>query len=98
MKYIAKNEIVPRNIAGVYFLVDISERDYYIKKKIFSTNETGYTQFLIMKELGSFSIEDILCRFITLLTDYEESMYGQIYKDTKAFVMSLIAAGYLKEA
>lgn len=96
MLYRIKEGIIPRNIAGIYFLVDITEKDYYFKKEIFSTNNIGYIQFNIMKELSIFSLYDILQHFIKLLDDYKENMYDQIFKDTESFIANLLSVGYLE--
>ena len=97
MLYRAKDEVIPRDIAGIYFLVDITEKDYYSKKEIYSTNEIGYEQFKIMKMLSVFSVPDMLQEFIKLLNDYNDNMYDMILKDAERFVANLITAGYLEE-
>ena len=97
MLYRAKDEIIPRDIAGIYFLVDITEKSYYAKKEIYSTNEIGYEQFRIMKRLSVFSVRDMLQEFIMLLNNYNDDMYNAILKDAEVFVADLVAAGFLEE-
>ena len=95
--YKVKGDVIPRDIAGIYFLVDISEKDYYSKKEIFSTNQTGYEQFKIMQDLNVFTIDDLVSRFIMCLTDYTDELYAPILSDTTAFIRDLITAGYVEE-
>lgn len=97
MLYHVNEAIIPRDIAGVFFLVDITEKDYYSKKKIYSTNEIGYEQFRIMKQLSVFSVRSVLQEFIKLLNDYNDGMYAMILKDAEVFIADLVAAGYLEE-
>lgn len=97
MLYHVKEDVIPRDIAGVYFLVDITEKDYYSKKEIFSTNETGYELFKIMKRLSVFSVVDVLQEFVKLLNDYNDNMYDMILEDTEKFIADLVSASYLEE-
>ena len=98
MEYTVGRDIVPRDIAGVYFLVDIHEKDYYVKQKMFTTNQCGYEMFKIMKSLPQpFTSDLVFEKFTALLCDYSPEMDAQIHSDIQSFVNDLLCASYVKE-
>lgn len=98
MAFIANQGVIPRNIAGIYFLVDIHERDYYAKKQIFSTNQCGYELFRIMRALNHpFTVEELLEQFLLLLTEDARNERDQIKSDVLQFIDELKGVGYIRE-
>lgn len=98
MGYIINCDIIPRNIAGVYFLVDIHEKDYYVKQEMFTTNQCGYEIFRIMKSLPQpFTLPVVFEKFTALLSNYSPEMDEQIHSDIQNFVGELICAKYVRE-
>lgn len=98
MQYAIKKEIIPRNIAKRYFLVDITAKDYYDQKRIYSTNECGYTLFIIMKSLSApFSVPTLTSELIKQISDYRDDLYPVIASDIASFLKELTDIGYIEE-
>lgn len=98
MEYTVNGDIIPRNIAGVYFLVDIHEKDYYVKQEMFTTNQCGYEIFRIMKSLPQpFTLPLVFEKFTKILSNYSSEMDNQIYSDIQNFIDELLRVNYARE-
>lgn len=98
MQYQIAKEIVPRDIAQRYFLVDVTSKDYYDRKKIYATNQCGYELFRIMISInGPFAVADLFHKFVEKLTDYEEPMKETIEADIQMFLNELLAIEYIRK-
>lgn len=98
MKYIVREGIIPRDIAGVYFLIDIHDKSYYDSKKIYTTNQIGYELCsIMMKKTDGFIITDIVDELKRLLINYSDDLYNQIISDVNKFVKELSRIGYILE-
>ena len=96
MLYKVKQDIIPRDIASVYFLVDIHDKTYYDARRIYSTNQCGYEIFKIMNNFDTlFSIDEIFSRFISLLNNYQDSMHDIVLADITTFIQELVSIGYV---
>lgn len=96
MLYTVNANIVPRDIGGKYFLVDICAKDYYTTKRIYSVNQVGYMLFSIMKSFHTpFSVSDVLSAFIPKLNDYVPEMNSVIIEDVQIYIYDLCSCGYI---
>lgn len=96
MLYTVNANIVPRDIGGKYFLVDICAKDYYTTKRIYSVNQVGYTLFTIMKSFHTpFSVSDVLSAFIPKLKDHVPKMDSVIFEDIQTYICDLCSCGYI---
>lgn len=93
MLYIQKDNIILRDIDGVYVLIDITKRNYSHKNYFLSINEVGKCiwSFISKKK----SIHEITKFIMELLADDEDIDYNQVYIDTKEFLEYLINEDYL---
>ena len=97
MKYKVIKGIVPRNIDGIYFLINIYDKKCFVEGNLFTTNEMGYELFNLMKAQDIFTIDEITCKLIRNLIDFKEEMYCMILSDVKDFVQKLNDIGYIEE-
>lgn len=96
MLYKVKQDIIPRDIASVYFLVDIHDKTYYDVRRIYSTNQCGYEIFKIMNSIDTlFSVDEVFSQFISLLNNYQDSMHDTILADITTFIQELVSIGYV---
>jgi len=95
MVYRIRRELVPRNIAGRYFIVDTTEKDYYDTKQIFTVNQSGYEMFKIMDSLNIFSENDLFTRFVLLFNDITPEIHSAIKSDISFFLQQLIEKHYV---
>lgn len=89
--------IVLRDIGGVYFLVDIHEKQYYIKKELFKVNEIGRAIIIYMMDNNICSLEGIVSYLRTIIVDYHPEMYSMMYSDCAEFIKQLKKYGYVEE-
>lgn len=98
MRYRNTEGIIPRDIASIYFLVDIHDKTYYDAKRIYSTNQCGYEIFRIISSFeGPCTIDELFRVFITKVNDYQESMKTMVMEDISNFVKDLVLIGYISE-
>lgn len=96
VKYYAVREgIIARNIGGVYFLVDIHNKDYYNNKSLDRINQTGYEIVRIIQNRKLCNIVAIMSDFLGLLKQYDKSSKSCIEKDICSFIQQLVNKGYI---
>ena len=86
-----------RDIAGIYFLVDIEEKRYYKDKVIPSFNDTGKELIKIMYKLQRFDEIEVYKEFILLINYVDFELEEIIKNDISEFIKELIDKGYLEE-
>ena len=94
--YVLRDGIILRDIAGIYFLVDINDKHCYDLKKIYRVNETGKC---IVEYLRNHicTLNGIVSYIRSVIINYEPEMYDTIYNDCETFIQYLINKGYIKE-
>ena len=91
-----KAGLVVRNVGGVYFLIDIHEKDYYNLKILYRLNEIGQEIVKYGISRGVFTIDSLVCNLKRRIVAYQPEMYGQIYTDCKEFISELQKMGYVE--
>lgn len=94
--FVFKEGIVPRDIGGIYFLIDIHDNTYSGTEEIFSANRMGYIMACIMKRLDTFSIDDIFAELIKVINNYNSNMDVMIKSDIANYIKELIKLGYVE--
>ena len=92
-----RDDIVLRDIHGIYFLVDIHEKNYSTLDRLYCINKTGAFIWTIIKENDCHSIDDIFNILIRNIKDYDDSMGENIRKDIDSFLRQLFIRGYVLE-
>ncbi len=89
-----KDGLVVRNIGGVYFLIDIHEKDYYNLKILYRLNEIGREIVQFGVSQGVFTTDSLVCNLKRKIVGYRPEMYGEIYEDCREFMEELQKMGY----
>ena len=93
MLYDFNKNYVLRDIGGIYFVVNIADKDIYRNKKIYSVNRTAFALLEIAKRKQLFSPEDLLDEFVSLLSgDIDREL---IRKDLTDFCIDSLKKGML---
>lgn len=95
MSYSVREGIVCRDIAGVYFAVDIHDKHFYRNKQINCLNEIAYTLLTIMQESGEFTAEDIAEKLEDKLSKDAEVPHERILSDVSGFIAALEERGWV---
>lgn len=95
--YSLRSGIVLRDIGGYYFLVDIKDKYCYTLKSLFTLNEMGKVIVEYLDKHGVCTIVGIVSYVISLLKNYDESMYDSIYYDCLTFIEQLLEKRYVVE-
>lgn len=93
--YSIREGIVARNIGGVFFLVDIHNKDYYNNKTLDRINRTGYEIVKIIQNRKLCNTVAIMSDFLELLKEYDQSLKRCIEKDIQSFIQQLENKGYV---
>lgn len=94
MQYYISESFVLRDIGGIYFAVDITDKHVYKEKKIISLNEIGYTILKLAKEQKRFSAQSLTADLTRLLVGDFDS--ARIQKDVDAFLVDIQNKGIVK--
>lgn len=95
--YSLRDDLVLRNIGGIYFVVDIRDKECYDLKLLLSLNEMGKEIFNYMKKYGVFSIQGIVSYIENIIIDYTPEMHSKIEMDVKNYVFHMQKKGYVLE-
>lgn len=87
--------LVCRNIAGIFFIVDIHDKHFYRNKQINCLNETAYTILNLMQESRSFSAEDIVQKLEEKLSNDQNISHLTILNDITGFIKALEERGWV---
>lgn len=92
-----REKLITRDIAGIFFIIDIADKYCYDVKKIYSVNNIGKVLFDIMLDNQIFNSEIITNQLIGILTNYSIEQYGKIKSDVEKFINQLVNVGYILE-
>lgn len=82
--YKISDNFILRDIAGIYFAVDIKNKRLYDDKKLLALNKTAYTLLCIAVEKVSFTFDNLAASFLKLLVgDFNNS---EVKKDIRNFI------------
>ena len=95
MLYQFNNDYVLRDIAGIYFAVNIADKNVYLNKKIYSVNLTAFALLGIAQKRGCFSVQELLEEFVLLLKG-DNIDRSVIYADITSFCEDSVEKGMLK--
>ena len=98
MIYKVKEGLVCRNIAGIYFAIDIHDKYFYRNKNIDRLNEIAYTLLSSMIKSGKFTVEDITRDLETKLDPNVIIKHEEVLLDVNNFVKELIDKGWIHNA
>lgn len=95
--YRVNPSFVLRDIDGIYFLIDITRKDYYDRREITSFNQTMYQLCTFMCEAGSFCDDDLTEQFKKLFIIHSKEQELQIELDVKNCIVDLCKIGFIEE-
>lgn len=87
---------IPRDIDGIYFLVDITRKDYYDRKEITSLNHTMYLLCTLMREAGVFRDDVLIEQFKALFLIHNKEQEIQIEQDVQNCIATLCEIGFIE--
>jgi len=90
-------DLVPRDIGGIYFLVDIGDKHYYDRRRIQATNRTAFLLVTLMRDLETFTEEELIQAFSGLFAVEDEEQAQQIRQDVLQCLETLRGCGYVTE-
>lgn len=88
--YEINDGFVCRNIAGIYFAIDIHDKYFYRNKNIYCLNEIAYALLSSMIERKQFTVEDITIELEGKLAPNANITHEEILLDVCNFVKELI--------
>lgn len=94
MSYKIREGLVCRDIAGVYFLIDIHDRHFYRNRQLNCLNPTAYLMISSMIGRGSFSAEDILADVVAGLDPQGGVPEERIRADIAKLLDVMVAKGW----
>lgn len=97
MRYVLRDGIVCRDIAGIFFAVDINDKHFYRNRQINNLNETAYVLLSIMSNKESFSIEEIVVELESKLSKESNVDHDTLTRDITSFVKQLECRGWVYE-
>lgn len=83
MLFVQKKDVVLRNIDGLFFLVDITKKDYADNSFMICINEMGKFIWDCLKQ--TCSMEELTKSIINSLVG-DDPEFNEIYNDTKDFI------------
>ena len=87
--------IVLRNIGGIFFLINIYEKDYYTERNLTVINNSGRLIFEIMLNFEYFTVQDIYQEVISLFDDPSDELKMSINADIEVFLGELFRLKFL---
>ncbi|MBQ7559832.1 MAG: PqqD family protein [Synergistaceae bacterium] len=90
MIYEVKEGLVLRNIAGIYFVIDIHDKYFYRNRNIDRLNEIAYAILSSIVGRKQFTVEDITIELETKLDPNTKVKHEEILSDVNNFVKELI--------
>lgn len=95
--YSLRNDLVLRDIGGLYFIIDIRDKECYDLKRLLSVNEMGKEIFKYMRKYGVFSMQGIVSYIESIIVDYKPELHSKIENDVKNYIMQMQQKGYVLE-
>ena len=96
-KYRVNLEFITRDIDGIYFLIDITRKDYYDVREITSLNQTMYLLCTLMRKAEVFCDVELTDQFKALFLIHSREQEVQIEQDVQNCIASLCKIGFIKE-
>ncbi len=93
--YFIRDNLVLRNIDGIYLIVDVENKYYIDRKHIQRVNLIGSILFKFMIELKSFSLENLYQKLIPHIKDFNIDMESKIKDDIEKFIKSLEKSNFV---
>ena len=87
--YFIRDNLVLRNIDGIFLIVDIEDKYYSDRKRIQRINLIGSVLFKFMLELKSFIAEDLYQKLVPHIKNFNINMEQKIRDDIERFIKSL---------
>lgn len=95
--YRVNHAFIPRDIDGIYFLVDITRKDYYDVREIKTLNQTMYLLCMLMHKLDVFCADELTDQFKLLFLIHGKDQEVQIEQDVQNCIVSLCEIGFIEE-
>ena len=93
--YFIRDNLVLRNIDGIYLIIDVENKYYIDRKHIQRVNLIGSILFKFMIELKSFSLENLYQKLIPHIKDFNIDMEFKIKDDIEKFIKSLEKSNFV---
>lgn len=90
MNFTIRDGLVCRNIAGIYFVIDIYDKHFYRNKEVNNLNQIAYELLMIMNEQKTFTAESVTDALILKLDPNENIPQEQIIMDVQDFIKFLM--------
>lgn len=94
--YRIKEGLVPREIKGVCFVIDIHDKHFYRNKQVCCVNRIAYEIMKILNKLKEFEIIDITDRLTPLFNERTKPTAEVLNKDVSDYIVSLIQKGWVQ--
>ena len=95
--YEIKQELVCRDIAGVYFIIDPTDKHFYRNKQMTCVNGTAYFMVQIMLEHKTFVSEDIVTIIENSMDKNTCPARNVIFVDVNKLIIELKNKGWINE-
>lgn len=93
--YQVREGIILRDIAGIYFLIDIHKKNCYDLQKIDTVNEIGKEVFGIIMNQKNITLDEIIDKLTAKIINYTPDMREKISNDISKFVEQMVDKGYI---
>ena len=97
MKYRMREGLVCRDIAGVYFLIDIHDRHFYRNKQLNCLNATAHAMLSSMLARGSFTAEEVASDLLAKLDPRQQVPRERVEADAEKLIQFLKGKGWAEE-
>jgi hypothetical protein len=93
-----RDGLVCRDIAGVYFILDIYDKHFYRDKQVNCVNQIAYTMISLMIEKKTFTEDDILDEMLKIIAPSEGVTPERVKSDIVSLIGQLQSKGWLNYA
>ena len=97
MNYKLREGLVRRDIAGLYFIIDVHDKHFYRNKQVICVNEIAYAIIGNMQSSETFSVESLRNGLLPLLSDQSSVSPDRIDADVLSFITLLKEKGWVLE-
>ena len=95
MEYTISEGLVCRDVAGVYFVIDIHDKHFYRNKEVNNVNEIAYALICIMNEQKKFTVASVTDALMLKLNPNEAIAREMILTDVQEFIDFLMKKGWI---
>lgn len=89
MMYEIKQELVCRDIAGVYFIIDPTDKHFYRNKQMTCVNSTAYFMIQVMLKHKTFASDDIVTAIENSIDKNTRPARDVIFADVDKLIIEL---------